>query len=282
MYEDIFESIRNEAEKRNLRESTSNAYCNAVGYFLRTTNKEISELTTDDVEAFLTEKRLNGLSPQTYNQYHASIRFFYKRILKMNWEDDDIPRMKHDRSLPNVLTRDEIQAIIDHTDNLKHKAIIATMYSSGLRVSEVVHLHYDDVSRTNMTIHVRDSKSRQDRYTILSKRNLDLLTEYWFQCGRPRGILFPSSWTGTYLDKNSVNQYFKKSASKAGITKHVSSHSCRHSFASHLFEAGVDIKYIQALLGHVDPKSTEVYLHVSNKTLLGIHSPFDIPEGGGS
>ena len=141
MYEDIFESIRNEATKRNLRESTSNAYCNAVGYFLRTTNKEISELTTDDVEAFLTEKRLNGLSPQTYNQYHASIRFFYKRILKMNWEDDDIPRMKHDRSLPNVLTRDEIQAIIDHTDNLKHKAIIATMYSFGLRVSEVVHLH---------------------------------------------------------------------------------------------------------------------------------------------
>ena len=280
MYEDIFESIHNEAAKRNLRESTSNAYCNAVGYFLRTTNKEISELTTDDVEAFLTEKRLNGLSPQTYNQYHASIRFFYKRILKMNWEDDDIPRMKHDRSLPNVLTRDEIQAIIDHTDNLKHKAIIATMYSSGLRVSEVVHLHYDDVSRTNMTIHVRDSKSRQDRYTILSKRNLDLLTEYWFQCGRPRGILFPSSWTGTYLNKNSVNQYFKKSASKAGITKHVSSHSCRHSFASHLFEAGVDIKYIQALLGHVDPKSTEVYLHVSNKTLLGIHSPFDVPEGG--
>ena len=282
MYEDIFESIRNEAAKRNLRESTSTAYCNAVGYFLRTTNKEISELTTDDVEAFLTEKRLNGLSPQTYNQYHASIRFFYKRILKMNWEDDDIPRMKHDRSLPNVLTRDEIQAIIDHTVNLKHKAIIATMYSSGLRVSEVVHLHYDDVSRTNMNIHVRDSKSRQDRYTILSKRNLDLLTEYWFQCGRPRGILFPSSWTGTYLDKNSVNQYFKKSVSKAGITKHVSSHSCRHSFASHLFEAGVDIKYIQALLGHVDPKSTEVYLHVSNKTLLGIHSPFDVPEGGGS
>ena len=282
MYEDIFESIRNEAAKRNLRESTGTAYCNAVGYFLRTTNKEVSELTTDDVEAFLTAKRLNGLSPQTYNQYHASIRFFYKRVLKMNWEDDDIPRMKHDRSLPNVLTRDEIQSIIDHTDNLKHRAIIATMYSSGLRVSEVVHLHYDDVSRTNMTIHVRDSKSRQDRYTILSKRNLDLLTEYWFQCGRPRGILFPSSWTGTYLDKASVNQFFKKSASKAGITKHVSSHSCRHSFASHLFEAGVDIKYIQVLLGHADPKSTEVYIHVSNKTLLGIHSPFDVPEGGGA
>ena len=190
--------------------------------------------------------------------------------------------MKLDRSLPTVLSRDEIQSIIDHTPNLKHKAIIATMYSSGLRVSEVVHLHYDDISRTNRTIHVRESKSRRDRYTILSDRNLDLLTEYWFQCGRPRDILFPSSWTGTYLDKNSINQYFKKSAFRAGITKHVTSHCCRHSFASHLFENGVDIKYIQALLGHVDPRSTEVYVHVSNKSLFGIRSPFDGPKGGES
>ena len=282
MYEDIFAQIRNEAEKRNLKETTINAYCKSVGYFLRNVNKDVSSLTTDDVDAFLTEKRLSGLASQTYNHYYASIRFFYKRILKMNWDDEDIPRMKLDRSLPTVLSRDEIQSIIDHTPNLKHKAIIATMYSSGLRVSEVVHLHYDDISRTNRTIHVRESKSRRDRYTILSDRNLDLLTEYWFQCGRPRDILFPSSWTGTYLDKNSINQYFKKSASRAGITKHVTSHCCRHSFASHLFENGVDIKYIQALLGHVDPRSTEVYVHVSNKSLLGIRSPFDGPKGGES
>ena len=275
MHEDILCKIRNEAEMRNLKESTINAYCNSVDYFLRIVNKEVSALTTDDVEAFLTEKRLNGLSPQTYNHYHSSIRFFYKRILKMNWDDEAIPRMKLDHSLPTVLSRNEMQSIIDHTPNLKHKAIIATMYSSGLRVSEVVHLHYDDISRTNKTIHVRESKSRRDRYTILSDRNLDLLTEYWFKCGKPRGILFPSSWTGTYLDKNSINQYFKKSAARAGIVRHVSSHCCRHSFASHLFEDGVDIKYIQALLGHVDPKSTEVYIHVSNKSLLGIRSPFD-------
>ena len=279
MYEDIFEQIHREAVKRNLKESTIDAYCNSVDYFLRIVNKDISSLTTDDVEAFLTEKRLSGLAPQTYNHYHSSIRFFYKRILKMNWDDEDIPRMKLDHTLPTVLSREEIQSIIDHTPNLKHKAIIATMYSSGLRVSEVVHLHYDDISRTNRTIHVRESKSRRDRYTILSDRNLDLLTEYWFKCGKPRGILFPSSWTGTYLDKNSINQYFKKSAARAGITRHVSSHCCRHSFASHLFENGVDIKYIQAMLGHVDPRSTEVYIHVSNKSLLGIRSPFDNPRG---
>ena len=282
MYEDIFAKIRYEAEKRNLKESTINAYCNSVDYFLRTVNKDISDLTTDDVDAFLTEKRLGGLAPQTYNHYHSSIRFFYKRVLKMNWDDEDIPRMKLDHSLPVVLSRDEIQSIIDHTPNLKHKAIIATMYSSGLRVSEVVHLHYDDISRTNKTVYVRESKSRRDRYTILSDKNLDLLTEYWFQCGKPRGILFPSSWTGNYLDKNSINQFFKKSAAKAGITRHVSSHCCRHSFASHLYENGVDIKYIQSLLGHVDPKSTEVYIHVSNKSLLGIRSPYDDPKGGES
>ena len=149
------------------------------------------------------------------------------------------------------------------------------MYSSGLRVSEVTHLHYDDISRTNKTIHIRDGKSRSDRYTLLADRTLEILTEYWFQCGRPRGILFPSSWTGDYLTKDSVIQFFRESAKRAGIQKHVSTHCLRHSFASHLFESGCDVKYIQALLGHRDPKSTEVYLHVSNKTLLGIRSPFD-------
>ena len=103
MYEDIFNQIRNEAKKRNLKESTINAYCNSVGYFLRIVNKDVSALTTDDVDAFLTEKRLGGLAPQTYNHYYSSIRFFYKRILKTDWDDEDIPRMKLDHSLPETL-----------------------------------------------------------------------------------------------------------------------------------------------------------------------------------
>ena len=207
-------------------------------------------------------------SPETHNHYRSAIKFLYKKVLNTVWDDDTVPAMKRERNLPAVLSRDEINAIIDATPNLKHKAIIATMYSSGLRVSEVVHLHYDDISRTNMTIHVRETKGRIDRYTILSQKNLDLLTEYWYKCGRPKDILFPSSWSGGYLDIASVNQFFKKSAKLAGITRHVSSHACRHSFASHLFESGTDIKYIQSRLGHVDPRSTDVYLHVSNKTLL--------------
>ncbi|MFR4129085.1 MAG: tyrosine-type recombinase/integrase [Roseburia inulinivorans] len=263
------------ANKRNLKDSTIHAYCTSVAHFLNHTAKDIDALTTDDVDIFLTEKKLSGISPETYNHYHSGIRFFYKKILKKNWDDDDIPRMKRDRKLPTVLTKTEISAILDATPNLKHKAMIATMYSGGLRVSEVTHLHYDDISRTNKTIHIRDGKSRSDRYTLLADRTLEILTEYWFQCGRPRGILFPSSWTGDYLTKDSVIQFFRESAKRAGIQKHVSTHCLRHSFASHLFESGCDVKYIQALLGHRDPKSTEVYLHVSNKTLLGIRSPFD-------
>lgn len=280
MYDDIYDSIRKAAEKRNLRERTIQLYCSDVNYFLRCTNKAVDELTLEDVDAFLTMKRLEGRSPETHNHYRSSIKFLFKRVLKIPWDDEEVPAMKRERNLPAVLTPQEINAIIDVTDNLKHKAIIATMYSSGLRVSEVTHLHYDDISRTNMTIHVREAKGRIDRYTILSKKNLDLLTDYWFKCGRPKGILFPSSWTGDYLDIARVNQFFKASAKKAGITRRVSSHACRHSFASHLFESGVYIKYIQSLLGHVDPRSTNVYLHVSNKTLLGIRSPFDAPEGG--
>ena len=143
MYDEIFCQITNAANKRNLRDSTIHAYCTSVAHFLKYTDKPIDALTTDDVDTFLTEKRLSGISPETYNHYHSGIRFFYKKVLKMNWDDDDIPRMKRDRNLPTVLTKAEISAILDATPNLKHKAMIATMYSGGLRVSEVTHLHYD-------------------------------------------------------------------------------------------------------------------------------------------
>ena len=186
MYKDIFESIRNEAEKRNLRERTIQLYCSDVSYFLRWIGKNVSDLTLEDAESFLTAKRLEGRSPETHNHYRSAIKFLYKKVLKTVWDDD--------------------------------------------------------ISRTNMTIHVRETKGRIDRYTILSQKNLDLLTEYWFQYGRPKDILFPSSWTGGYLDIASVNQFFKKSAKLVGITRRVSSHACRHSFASHLFESGTDTK----------------------------------------
>ena len=278
MYEDIFELVTIAARKRNLKESTAAAYCHALSPFLRTVNKPWQELSIADADDYLTAKRMEGIMPETYNHYYGALRFMYKRILKLNWDEDEIPRMKRDRSLPTILNKNEIDRLLDATKNLKYKAIFAVMYSGGLRVSEVTHLHYDDISRKNHSIHIKNTKNRMDRYTILADRTLDILTEYWYQCGRPRDILFPSNVTGSYLDISAVNQVLRRSSEKAGIVKHVTSHAFRHSFASHLLESGCDIKYIQALLGHLDPKSTEIYLHVSNKTLLGIKSPFDVQE----
>ena len=123
---------------------------------------------------------------------------------------------------------------LDAVDDIKYKAMFATMYSSGMRVSEVIHLHYDDISRSNMQIHVRDTKNRMDRYTILSKRCLDLLTQYWFEKGRPRGILFPNKFTGNYLTVSALEQVMRRAVSDAELPSKATPHSLRHSFATHL------------------------------------------------
>ena len=280
MHENIYELIRIPAQKRNLRESTISLYSKNVSYFLRCIGKPLSSLSLEDAEFFLSYKRSQGISPETYNHYRSAIRFFYKKVLLIDWDDDLLPAMKRERHLPVVLSRSEMEAVIDSASNLKHKAMLALMYSSGLRVSEVIHLHYEDISRSDMSIHVRQAKGRIDRYSILSKRTLDILTQYWFAYGKPKDILFPSSSTGTYLNTATVNQFFKQSARRAGITRKVSSHACRHSFATHLFEDGAPLPYIQSLLGHTDPRSTMVYIHVSNNSLLGIKSPFDRTDGG--
>lgn len=275
MYEKYMLLLEEEGKIRNLKERSIDCYKNYVSYFLNHVGKDPQELTCQDVRDFLLSKKESGLKATTLNLYNSAIRFFYRNVLHVLWDDVRIPRMRIDHKLPTVLSRQEVDRLLDVTDGLKYKAMLATMYSSGLRVSEVIHLHYDDISRTNMQIHVRESKSRSDRYTILSRRNLDLLTEYWFQCGKPRGILFPNKFTGGYLTVSTLEQVMRRSVRDAELPSGATPHSLRHSFASHLMEAGVDSRTIQALLGHRDPKSTEVYLHVSNKSIMGISSPFD-------
>lgn len=275
MYEKYLQQLEEAGKIRNLTQTTITCYKNYVSVFLKYMNKVPEELTCQDVRQFLLEKKDSGLKATTINLYNSSIRFFYRNVLHILWDDITVPRMVLDYKLPTVLSLDEINRLLDATEDIKYRTMFATMYASGLRVSEVIHLHYDDISRTNMQIHVRKSKNRQDRYTILSKRNLDLLTEYWFCCGRPREILFPNNFTGQYLTVSALEQVMRRSAAQAGLSKKVTPHALRHSFATHLLEQGVDARNIQALLGHRDPKSTEVYLHVSNKVLMGIHSPFD-------
>lgn len=275
MYEKYLQQIEVEGKLRNLKERSIFTYQAYVRKFLTSIGKDPEELTCEDVRAFLLDRQEEGLKATTLNLYNSSVRFFYKNVLHILWDDNRVPRMRMDYKVPTVLTRNEIECMLNATENLKHRAILATMYSSGLRVSEVAHLHYDDISRSRRQIHVRETKSRSDRYTILSERNLELLTEYWFAYGRPRGILFTSRVTGSYLTSNAIEAMMKNSMKKAGLAVHASPHSLRHSFATHLMEDGVDYRYIQALLGHRDPRSTEIYLHISNKALMGIKSPFD-------
>lgn len=280
MYEYYLLKLDEAGKIRNLKERSISCYKNYVSYFLNYVSKNPEDLTCQDVRDFLLVKKDSGLQATTLNLYNSAIRFFYRNVLHILWDDITVPRMILDHKLPTVLSITEINRLLDATANIKYRTMFATMYSSGMRVSEVLHLHYEDISRTNMQIHVRDTKNRQDRFTILSERNLQLLTEYWFSYGKPRDILFPNKFTKGYLTVSSVEQVMRRAVIEAELPKKATPHSLRHSFATHLMEAGVESRLIQALLGHRDPKSTEIYLHVSNKSLMGIHSPFD-PTGNG-
>ena len=177
MYEKYLEQLEEAGKIRNLKEHSITCYKNYVSYFLKYQGKNPEQLTCQDVRAFLLAKKDEGLKATTLNLYNSAIRFFYRNVLHILWDDITVPRMILEHKLPTVLTIDEIDRLLGAVDDIKYKAMFATMYSSGMRVSEVIHLHYDDISRTNMQIHVRDTKNRMDRYTILSKRCLDILTQ---------------------------------------------------------------------------------------------------------
>ena len=275
MYEAYINKIEDVGNLRNLKPGTIRTYKNNVRDFLKIINKHPDDLTCEDARDFLLYLKNKGNKASTLNNKNGALVFFYKRVLGKLWDDNLVPRAINDYAVPKVLSRTEIERLLDATPNLKYKAIFAIMYSSGLRISEVLHLKYDDISRTNMQIYIHESKTHTSRYALLSKRALDILTEYWFKCGRPKGILFPNQWTGDYLTPSATGLELRKSVKRAGLPKDIHSHCLRHSFATHLLEDGVDIRYIQTLLGHHSPKSTEIYLHVSNKTLLGVQSPFD-------
>ena len=282
MFTEILNKLDEETALHNLTPRTCLEYRATVNRFLKVIQKAPSLLTDDDARAYLLAKQQSGIKAQTYNHYHGGIHFFYRYVLRVPWDPDKVPRMKRDIFLPTVLTRAEVFELLNAETDLKYKSMYTLMYSSGLRLSEVIHLHYEDISRKTMLIHVRKSKSRQDRYVILSKAALATLTEYWQKCGKPTGILFPSRWTGDYLSPSSVEQKLRDCVKKTSITKRVTPHSLRHTFATHLMEDGVEIRFIQALLGHRDPRSTEIYLHISKKSLIGVKSPLDTMLEGGA
>lgn len=261
---------------KNFTQSTMEGYHCYVRIFLEYIHKDAMLATYTDIRKFIFYlKDQGGKMPSTINCYTAALKFFFEYTLGFQWNSKKVPKMKRDKKLPVILSREEVNFLIDSFDNLKHKAMVSTMYSSGLRVSEVCRLRYEDIRRSQSMIYVSRSKNRQDRYSILSGRNLELLTDYWYNCGRPTDWLFPSQVTGGPLTNDSIRLTISGQAEKIGLKQHVTPHTMRHSFAVHLLEDGVSHTVIQQLLGHCSPTSTDVYLQMTSKVLMGIHSPYD-------
>ena len=267
MYESYINKIEVVGKLRNLKPGTIRTYQKNVSDFLKFMDKNPEDLTCEHARDYLVYLQNRGNKASTLNNKNGSLVFFYKRVLGKLWDDNLVPRAINDYAVPRVLSSSDIEKLLDATTNLKYKAMFSIMYSSGLRISEVVRLRYDDVSRTNMQIYIHESKTHTARYAILSQRALDILTEYWFKCGRPRGILFPSQLNGDYLTTSGPQLMFRKSVKKAGLPKDIHPHCLRHSFATHLLDAGADLRSVQEMLGHADLGTTQIYTHVSTERL---------------
>jgi site-specific recombinase XerD len=207
------------------------------------------------------------------------LKFFYVVTLERSWNDLRVPRLRYDKKLPSYLTKEEIKFLLDNTTYLKHKAILSTIYSSGLRVSEATNLRISDIMSKEMKIRVRVGKRNKERYTLLSEKNLLLLRKYWSKFGyknySPDDYLFVSRQTGKPLTNRGIQSAMDKAVKAAGITRKATPHTLRHSFATHLMNDGVSLVTIQALLGHSNIKTTSIYLHVKDYQILNITSTLD-------
>ena len=241
-------------------------------------DKPLESLGYDEVRQFLhhaiTQRKL---SCSYVNQAYSAIRFFYETVQGWDWNMKLIPRVKRNRTLPAVLSVDEVKAIFNVTGNLKHKAILMTTYAAGLRVGEVANLKVSDIDSKNRQILIRQGKGKKDRYSLLSPANLSILRQYWMQY-RPYYWLFPGKPVDKPISVRTVQQVFVDAKVRAGIQKDVSIHTLRHCFATHLLEAGTDILLIQQLLGHTDLRTTCIYLHLRRLDVLNVKSPLDLLE----
>jgi integrase/recombinase XerD len=263
-------------ELRNFSPHTRSIYLACVRRFALYFHRSPEELGDPEIREYLHYLiKERNVSQGAVTQAYGALKFFYETTLKRDWEGFRIPKGKMGRRLPVVLSQQEVEALFGAIKNLKHRAILMTIYSAGLRISEALHLKLSDIDSQRMTIRVEHGKGNKDRYTLLGKRNLDILREYWRKY-RPRDWLFCNPSRKRPLSTTAVREVFNKALRQAGIKKPAMIHTLRHSFATHLLEAGTDLYHIQHLLGHTNPKTTAVYLHLSRKELTKVTSPLDL------
>jgi site-specific recombinase XerD len=254
---------------------TQETYVWMLRLFGRFVDKPLDQVEPEDIQEYqrhLTTERKVGFS--TFNQTTCALRFFYRECLGKDWDIKRMPYQKKRRNLPEILAPEEVTAILDACTNLKHRALLMTSYSGGLRLSETLGLVPSDIDSKRMMIRVEQGKGRKDRYVMLSEVLLETLREYWKQY-RPVRWLFEGRPQGRALASSTAEKVFKHAALKAGIGKHVYFHSLRHAFATHLLEDGTNIRLIQALLGHRSLTSTQVYTHVARTNVTQTKSPLD-------
>lgn len=223
------------------------------------------------------------LSEHTIHSRLNALKFYFEQVLHREKIFIEIPRPVKPWQLPKVMGEKEIGRLFNALENKKHKAILFTAYSAGLRVSEVVSLEIKDIDSDRMQIFIRNAKGKKDRYVMLSPVLLDILRSYMMHYEpRPRKYLFEGTEPGEALSTRTAQQVFIDAKKKAGLKKELTFHCLRHSFATHLLEKGVDIKYIKDLLGHFSINTTTRYLHVKRESLVNIQSPLDdLYKGGG-
>ena len=270
--EEYLNKTKRELLLRNYSPKTIKTYLLCIELYLKYKKVNLEKLDEENIKDFLLFLKDKNKSPQTINLYLNSIKFFYNQVLK-KYQKINLKFAKRNKSLPVVLSRDEIKKIIENTSNSKHKLIITVAYSSGLRVSEVINLKVKDLNLEESTIHLKGAKGMKDRLTIFPEKILSDLKN--LIAGKNIDDYVFESERGGKLTTATAQKVFIKSLQKAKINKDATFHSLRHSFATHLLENGTDVRYVQELLGHSNIRTTQIYTHVMNPSIKKIKSPFD-------
>ena len=270
------EKFINWLHSRRYSENTVKTYSEALKVFLLYFHtKSILEITNDDLIEFNNKHILsNKFSASYQNQVVNAIKLFYRTMQNIKIDVELIHRPKNPKLLPNVLSKEEIKSILDATQNIKHRAMLSLIYACGLRCGEILRLTPAHVDTKRMVLIIKQSKGRKDRIAPLSSKIVELLQSY-YKAYKPQLFLFEGAQRGQAYDARSLQNVLKQNLARTNINKPVSLHWLRHSYATHLLENGTDLRYIQEILGHSSSKTTEIYTHVSNKSIQKIVSPFD-------
>ena len=274
------ERLIDDMNVRRLSRATQRNYVRDVVRFAGWLGRPPDQATDEDLRRYQVEQSETGLGAPAMNAAVSALRFFYCRTLDRPEVTRKLHRVKHPRALPTVLSREEVTRMLDATTSLKHQAILSVAYGAGLRASEVTKLKVTDIDSTRMLLRVECGKGGRHRNAMLANDLLVLLREWW-KVGRKEGVMHPEGWLfpGQHYLKpicyRQVHRIAAEAAYAAGITKRVGPHTLRHSFATHLLEDGVDIRIIQALLGHAKLDTTALYTRVATRTVKNVISPLD-------